>query len=132
MTIDDYSQAETLWRDTPGIGLSDADSRGNIEFFLNRNPGMSFSAFEGDRLIGTIMSGHDGRRGYIYHLAVHEDYRRRGIGGMLIKESLRKLELVGIGKCHLFVFGENEDGKGFWRRQGWMLRDDIAVFSMNL
>ena len=83
MNINDYDRILTLWQRTPGLGLSNADSREGIRSFLERNPGLCFVCQEGERLIGTILCGHDARRGYIYHLAVDEAYRKRGIGRQL-------------------------------------------------
>jgi predicted N-acetyltransferase YhbS len=80
MTIDDYEQAYQLWQACPGGGLSSADSREAITAYLTRNPGMSFVAHDAEKLVGTVMAGHDGRRGYLYHLAVAPSHRQQGIG----------------------------------------------------
>lgn len=111
-----------LWESTPGMGLSDADTYENIHKFLLRNKGLSFVCRYEDKLIGTILCGHDGRRGYIYHVTVVEKYRGRGIGQMLVDKSLQKLKEEGVDKCHLFVFADNEIGKAFWSGKGWMKR----------
>lgn len=129
MQIDDYSEIYELWRNTPGMGLSDADSHENIHRFLLRNKGLSFVCRCNGRIIGTIMCGHDGRRGYIYHVAVSEKFRRRGIGRMLVDKSLSKLKEEGINKCHLFVISSNEIGNAFWSSNGWSKREDIFVYS---
>lgn len=125
----DYDGAVELWQCCEGIGLSDADSRCNIERFLTRNPGLSFAAFDADVLVGTVMAGHDARRGYLYHLAVHPDYRQLGIGKRLVDECLSALKAIGILKSHLFIFNDNAGGISFWQRLGWTLRDDISVVS---
>lgn len=71
MTIDDYDSLYELWIHTPGMGLNDVDdSREGISRYLERNPKTCFVAEENGRLLGGILSGHDGRRGYIYHTAV--------------------------------------------------------------
>lgn len=129
MTIEDYDQVFRLWQGTKGMGLSEADSRMNIEKFLERNQGLSFVCRDNERMIGTVLAGHDGRRGYIYHLAVTPEYRSRGIAKQLVLKSLQRLQEAGIAKCHLFVFSDNELGKGFWTKVGWQKRIDIEVFS---
>ena len=132
MIIIDYDRVLTLWQRTPGMGLSDADSREGIHAFLERNPGMSFVCEEGERLIGTILCGHDGRRGYIYHLAVDEAHRKRGIGRQLTQLSLDALLRVGITKCHLFVYRDNKEAELFNDRMGWQKRTTLDIFSKDV
>ena len=131
MQISNYDEFYKLWSTTPGIGLSDADTHENIHRFLFRNEGLSFVCRHEDRIIGTILCGHDGRRGYIYNVAVAEKYSGRGIGQMLVDRSLQKLKGEGIIKCHIFVFSDNEIGNAFWSSTGWTKRDDIFVYSKN-
>src|SRR5262245_48726841 len=107
MTMADYDSAVALWRDCDGIGLSDADSREGIRRFLRRNPGLSVVAEVKGSLIGAALGGHDGRRGFIYHLAVAAPHRRTGVGRKLAKACLDRLRAQGIQKCHLVVFGRN-------------------------
>lgn len=127
-----YSDVLALWQRCSGIGLSGADSETGIARYLARNPGLSFIAQEGDTVIGSILCGHDGRRGYIHHLAVDEGYRRHGIGSALVEHCLAALAEAGIQKCHLFIFHENYDGIDFWRANEWTLRQDIRIMSRNL
>lgn len=131
LEISDYPEIFTLWSSTPGMGLSQADSRENIESFFQRNKGLSFCCREEGKIVGTVLCGHDGRRGYIYHVTVAEGYRGRGIGKLLVEQSLLKLEQEGIHKCHLFVFQDNAVGNSFWSATGWTRRDDIFVYSIN-
>lgn len=93
---------------------------------------MSFIALADGNVVGSILSGHDGRRGYIHHLAVDETYRRQGIGKRLVEECLAALQEAGIQKCHLLIFHENEDGIAFWEANGWTLRRDIMIISRQL
>jgi predicted acetyltransferase len=129
--IDDYREIYALWSRTPGMGLSDADSEQSIKKFIIRNNGLSFCYTEENKIIGTILCGHDGRRGYIYHVTVAEEYRGKGIGRTLVEKSLQSLTEAGINKCHLFVFADNETGINFWNSTGWIKRDDIFVYSKN-
>ncbi len=131
-TMDAYDAVFGLWTACEGVGLSDADSRPNIERFLLRNPGMSFVARDGEVIIGAILAGHDGRRGYLHHLAVHPEYRRRGIGHLLFETALDALRAAGIKKCHGFVFRDNVRGLDFWRAVGWTVREDVRLISKDL
>ena len=128
-TMGAYEQVYSLWEACDGIGLSSADSRPNIEAYLERNPGLSLIAYDGPKVVGTILGGHDGRRGYIHHLAVRSDYRHRGIGRMLVEKSLAALQLADIQKCHLFIFHNNTGAIDFWKSLDWTYRQDIGVVS---
>ncbi|PBP80426.1 MULTISPECIES: GNAT family N-acetyltransferase [Pseudomonas] len=129
MTLDDYDAVIELMRSTPGISLRDADSREATARYLERNPGMSFVAEAGDTLCGCVMCGHDGRRGYLQHLIVLPEYRRRGIAHELVERCLECLEALGIYKCHLDVMKSNEAAGRYWQGQGWTLREDIDRYS---
>lgn len=130
--IDRYDEVYALWDRCSGVGLSSADERDQIAAYLARNPGLSFLAVDGPKVVGAVLGGHDGRRGYIHHLAVDDDYRRRGFGRRLVEKCLAALEEKGIQKCHLFIFHENERGIAFWQSEGWTLRRDITVMSKHL
>lgn len=132
MESNDYQEMLELWKQGEGIGLSNADSEGNISRFLERNPMLSFVATDNGKIIGTILCGQDGRRGYIYHLYVVDSYRNKGLGGRLINISLKGLKEQGIDKCHLFVLEKNKLGKDFWIGSGWTLREDIVVMSTDI
>jgi N-acetylglutamate synthase len=127
--IDSYEKAIALWRRCEGVGLSDADLEGNIKLYLDRNPGMSFVAEINNEIVGVVLAGHDGRRGYLHHLAVSPDMRRKGIGSLLVKSSLDKLKGQGILKCHIMLFNNNRAGLKFWESIGWAYRNDICIMS---
>lgn len=126
---DDYPEMMDLWKNTPGMGISEADSEIRIREFILNNPGLSFCYKEENRIVGTSLCGNDHRRGYIYHTAVLPEFRGRGIGRMLVEKNLGKLREAGIEKCHLFVFADNALGNSFWRSTGWTKRNDICVYS---
>ena len=132
MQIQDYEEVYELWCKTPGMGLSDADKKENIEKFLTRNKGLSYICKIKDRIIGTILCGHDGSRGYVYHVTVAKEYRGKGIGKGLVEKSLERLKAEGIHKCHLFVFADNVTGNAFWASTGWSKREDIFVYSKSI
>ena len=130
--IELYDEVLALWQRCEGVGLSDADSVANIQTYLDRNPGMSFVGVSGGRVIGAILAGHDGRRGYIHHLAVHPDCRRQGLAHQLVDRCLAVLVKAGIQKCHIFIFNNNTDGIAFWNSVGWTNRSDIRVISKTI
>jgi ribosomal protein S18 acetylase RimI-like enzyme len=132
MTIADYEETFKLWKNSPGIALSKADSKQKIAQFITRNPGLSFVSRDREQLVGAVLCGNDGRRGYLYHLAVAKDYQHLGIGKMLTEKVLGALKEQGIEKCHIFVIAENLDGMRFWQKRGWKKRDDIFAMSFDL
>ncbi len=126
MATDDYEKVYELWESMTGVGLNDTDdAKAGIARFLRRNPSSCFVAEEGERLVGTILAGHDGRRGHIYHLAVHPDFRRLGIGRDLVQAALNALKAEGITKALLVVFKANSGGNEFWEAQGFTARNDL-------
>jgi ribosomal protein S18 acetylase RimI-like enzyme len=132
MDIEDYESVLKLWQNTDGIGLSSADERSAIHSFLLRNPGLSFTVRDGGKVVGAVLCGHDGRRGYIHHLAVAQSHRRLSIGQDLVRRCLSSLDAIGIQKCHIFVFAENHDAIEFWNAIGWFDRKELMVMSQNI
>jgi ribosomal protein S18 acetylase RimI-like enzyme len=132
MTIDDYEAVYNLWKNSEGIGLSDADSKEGIKRFLARNPGLSYIALDGEQTVGAALCGHDGRRGYIHHLSVLKSHRRQGIGRSLVSRCMFALLQIGIAKCHLFVFGGNQEAIEFWKKVGWTQRVELMMMSQYL
>ena len=127
MTIGDYEQIYALWLRSSGMGLNNLDdSREGIAGFLRRNPTTCLVAQEGERVVGVILAGNDGRRGYLYHTAVAPDCRHRGIGSALVQAVLDALAAEGIRKVALVVFSRNQAGNAFWESQGFTVRDDLT------
>ena len=133
MKISDYESVYALWMSCTGMGLNNLDdSKEGIEIFLKRNPTTCFVAEENGRIIGVIMVGSDGRRGYIYHTAVHPEFRGRGIARSLVESALCELKKLGINKTALVVFARNENGNKFWEKLGFTVRDDLVYRNMSL
>lgn len=129
MTMDDYDAVIELMKATPGVSFRDADSRESTAKYLQRNPGLSFVAEVGSALVGCVMCGHDGRRGYLQHLVVLPQYRGQGIANALVERCLSGLEELGILKCHLDVIKTNTSAASYWQHQSWQLRTDIDRYS---
>ncbi|MBN2048396.1 MAG: GNAT family N-acetyltransferase [Anaerolineaceae bacterium] len=133
MKAEDYEGVYQLWLRTPGMGLNDVDdSEAGICKYLARNPNTCFVAKENDQVIGVILSGHDGRRGYIHHTAVDLNLRNKGIGTALLNHALDALKEEGISKAALVVFARNEIGNQFWDHQGFTTREDLIYRNRNL
>jgi ribosomal protein S18 acetylase RimI-like enzyme len=131
-TIKDYQKVMALWQSCEGIGLSSADSKDSLKAYLKRNSGMSFVARHKSRIIGAVLCGHDGRRGYLHHLAVHPDFRNQAIGRALVEKCISALRTTGIQKCHLFIYNSNAPGLRFWEKIGWTPRKDIGIISRQI
>lgn len=126
MVPEDYDRVWALWMSCKNMGFNDLDdSREGVCRLLRRNPDTCLVAEEGGALAGVILAGQDGRRGYIYHMAVAEDFRRQGVGTALVERCLAALEAEGIRKVALLVFRRNEAGNAFWQAQGFELREDV-------
>ncbi len=132
MKISNYEDIFILWTSTPGMGLRNLDdSKEGIDKFLRRNPTTNFIAEEDGEIVGSILCGHDGRRGYIYHTAVDMRYRGKGIGKNLVNSVINALKREGINKATLVVFTNNEVGNGFWRSMGWEKREDLNYYNLS-
>jgi N-acetylglutamate synthase len=132
MSLNDFDQVISLWQETEGVGLNESDSRECIAQFLTRNRGMSFVVRDGHEIIGAVLCGHDGRRGYLHHLAVAKPHRNRGIGKKLVEACLAQLERAGILKCNIFLYANNEAGEAFWKHNDWSARTDLVIMQKHL
>lgn len=133
LTIKNYEEVLTLWESSKGVGLdSDTDTKERTEIYLQRNPGLSFAAFEKGKIVGAVLCGQDGRRGYLHHLTVAETHRNKGIGSALEDKVISKLRTIGIRKCNIFVFADNAGGQEFWKRNGWVERTDLKVMTKDI
>lgn len=133
VSLEDYDRIYALWNSTEGVGLNSIDdSYEGFHKYLLRNPSTSFAAFENGDILGVIMCGHDGRRGFIYHTAVVEQHRGKGIGNLLVSAALEALIKEGITKVALVVFSTNEAGNRFWEKLGFSQRDDLVYRNLSL
>ena len=133
MVPTDYDGVYALWMSCKNMGFNDVDdSRAGIEKFLLRNPDTCLVAEENGEIIGVVLGCQDGRRGYIYHLAVAEAHRRRGVGSQLAERCLAAMKEAGITKTALLVFKRNDAGNAFWERQGFIPREDVAYRNRKL
>ena len=135
VTMEDYAASYELWNSTEqsrrALNPVD-DSREGIERYLNRNPNTCFAAVKDDRIIGVILTGHDGRRAIIHHMCVHPDYRRMGIASHLVSRAEEALKKEGIQKIFGLVFKDNEVANAFWEQQGYSLRTNLNYRNKSL
>jgi ribosomal protein S18 acetylase RimI-like enzyme len=133
MKIEDYEQVFALWKTIKGFGIRSVDdSKEGIERFLKWNPGLSVVAEEGERIVGAILCGSDGRRGCLYHVCVHKDFRRQGIGKSMVIWCMEKLKELQINKVSLIAFTKNDVGNAFWKEIGWTKREDLNYYDFTL
>lgn len=133
MTIEDYSDVYDLWLTIHGFGMrSIDDSYEGVDRFIKRNPQTSVVAVADDKIVGSILCGHDGRRGCFYHVCVKEEYRKHGIGKAMAVECMRRLQAEGVNKVNLLAFKSNEVGNAFWNSTNWTKRDDINYYDFVL
>ena len=133
MTPEDYDDVRSLWMTIRGFGIRALDdSREDIERFIARNPTTSVVARDGDRIVGSILCGSDGRQGALYHVCVAKEYRRRGIGTQMVAFCMHQLRYMGINKVSLIAFTTNEAGNAFWNKIGWKKKTNVNYYEFEL
>lgn len=133
MTTNDYEEVHNLWMSIHGFAIrSIDDSKEGVERFIRRNPKTSVVAVSDGKIVGAILCGHDGRRGCMYHVCVHEDYRKHGIGKSMAVACMRALQAEQINKVNIVAFKSNELGNHFWKEEGWNFRDDLNYYDFTL
>lgn len=133
MTLDDYEEVHELWMCISGFAIrSIDDSKVGVERFLKRNPTTSVVACENGKIVGAILCGHDGRRGCLYHVCVHPDYRMKGIGKAMVTFCMNALKEEKISKVSLIAFTANDIGNAFWNTIGWTKREDLNYYDFVL
>lgn len=133
MQIEDYEKIYKLWMTIDGFGIrSIDDSYEGVARFIKRNPTTSVVAECGGDIVGAILCGHDGRRGCFYHVCVHKDYRKRGIGKAMAVFCMKALQAEQINKVSLIAFKSNVVGNAFWKSAGWTFREDLNYYDFTL
>lgn len=133
MTLEDYEEVFCLWKRIKGFAIRSLDdSKDGVTKFLKRNPNTSIVKVLDGRIVGSILCGHDGRRGCFYHVCVDPDYRMRGIGKEMVSFALSVLEQEGIGKVNLIAFTDNAAGNAFWKELGWTNRVDLNYYDYTI
>ena len=132
LTETDLPAARLLWSTSPGVELSNGDELPELSAYLQRNPATSQAALIGEQLAGAVLAGHDGRRGFLYHLAVAPPYRGAGLGRALVMKSLAVLKTEGVTRVLILVDGDNAEGDAFWRSCGWEELEAVRPMGIDL
>ena len=133
MRIEDYPRVYRLWMGISGFGIRSLDdSKEGVERFLKRNPDTSIVAESDGQVVGTILCGHDGRRGCFYHVCVKEGFRKHGIGKEMAVAAMKALQAEKINKVCLIAFADNMVGNQFWKSVGWTFRRDLNYYDFTL
>lgn len=130
MSASDHTAVLALWNACEGVRASETPDE--FARILARNPGLCSVARVGDALAGAVLCGHDGRRGYLYHLGVAPQFRRMGIATALVEHCLAQLAALGISRCTIFLIRGNAEGEAFWRQGGWFERTELVAFAKDL
>ena len=133
MTIDDFPEVHKLWMTIKGFGIRTIDdSKEGVERFIKRNPTTSIVAEADGKIVGSILCGHDGRRGCLYHVCVRKGYRRHGVGKAMVVACMEALRKEEINKVTLIAFTKNDIGNVFWNKIGWTEREDLNYYDFTL
>ena len=133
MQIEDYEGVYQLWMTIDGFGIrSIDDSEVGVARFLKRNPTTSVVAEADGKIVGSILCGHDGRRGCFYHVCVQKEYRKHGIGKAMAVFCMKALQEEQINKVSLIAFRSNQGGNQFWKKVGWTFREDLNYYDFTL
>ena len=132
MQASDYESCYKLWIKTPGMKIEAADSRESIAAYLHKNQNLSLVAMSDNQVIGTVLCGEDGRRGYLQHLCVEPDYRRKSVASELVTRAVMAFKERDLYEVRLFIFTDNDLGNNFWGYHNWVIRDDIYVRTFQL
>ena len=132
LTPNDFEEVLDFWRYIPGMGIVEKDDTPEgFARFLRRNPDSCFAAVKDGKIVGTILAGHDGRRGHLYHVAVDPAERGQGIATQLVNRAMNALAAAGITKTALVAFCDNKDGNAFWEKLGFTQRPDLVYRNKN-
>ena len=130
--MSDYDDVIALWEGVEGVEISEGDSREEIAEYLQRNPGLSHVVEADGQIVGAALCGHDGRRGWIYHLAVAPSHRRQKVGKLLLNACVNELRAAGLKRAIILVAGDNAAGHDFWLRNGWENIDGAIAMTRDL
>lgn len=134
MNDTDLSKVQLLWKEV-GFNPSFSDTIPELKKMLKHNPNLCLvlELSNGERkLIGAVLGGFDGRRGWIHHLAINHLYQNRGIGTIVMNELTKRFEKIGVVKLKLEILVINKKVIEFYKRLGWDLRKDLTTMSLTL
>lgn len=124
--VSDLPAAAAIWQAAEGMRVPTPDE---VERKLERDPRLFLVAEDEGQIVGVVMGAYDGRRGWIYRLAVSPDRRRTGIGRALVAALEDRFEAMGVAHIRLLAYGSNHAGRAFWKRLGYHAATDIVLYS---
>ncbi len=127
----DYAAVDDLWRRSD-LWMRPSDQPDRVALKLTRDPDLFLVAETGARLVGVALGGWDGRRAYIYHLAVDPDWRRRGVASRLMDELEERFRARGALKAKLQIVQGNDASTAFFGARGYRLESDCQPWGREL
>ena len=123
----DKNDVIALWKQVfhPQTPYNDPESVINMK--VKQDDDFFFVAEDKQHIIGTIMIGFDGHRGWLYSLAVHSQHRRKGVGTLLVNEALKKLKKIECLKVNLQINADNHEVVKFYKKLGFSVEDRISM-----
>ena len=134
MTDTDLPVVQTLWKEA-GFNLSFSDTLPELKKMLQHNPNLCLVlelSNNEKKIIGAVLGGFDGRRGWIHHLAINPLYQNKRIGTKIMDELTQRFENMGVAKLKLEILEKNKNVIEFYKKIGWDLRNDLKTMSLTL
>lgn len=126
----DYPKLIQLWKSAGCIEVRQTETPAMLVNFLKRNSGCNYAAYAENQLVGAVLAGHDGWRGYLYHMAIHPDYRQQGLGTKIVNAAVEAIQRSGITHIHCLVKRDNIIAQQFWEKCGFDARDELLDFTL--
>lgn len=117
-----------LWENS-GIRIEPEDSSKQLSRFLDNKSSRFYKATFQEKIVGAIMCGTDGRYGYIHHVAVDDDFRKKGVGRALVEKCQEFFNEIGIDTKTVFVWNTNVTALEFWESIGFTIVDGLRVLA---
>ena len=130
-SMDDYAVVHVLWQ-RGDLWMRPSDGPQATLLKLTRDPGLFLVARNDGRIIGTVMGGWDGRRAYVYHLAVAPERRRQGIADALMDELEERFRALGAVKAKVQILVDNDVSKAYFAHRGYLLETDCEPWGKEL
>jgi ribosomal protein S18 acetylase RimI-like enzyme len=123
----DKEQVIALWKEVFNPKKPHNNPETAINIKVKHNDNLFFVAENDNQIIGTVLAGFDGHRGWIYSLAVLPKFRRKGIGGKLVEKAVDELKNLGCLKVNLQIMEDNSGVQNFYRKSGFVVEDRISM-----
>ena len=123
----DKNSVISLWKHVFNPQKPHNDPEIAIDMKTKQNDGLFFVVEENHQIIGTIIAGFDGHRGWLYSLALHPQHRRKGIGTQLVKKAIGELKKLGCLKVNLQINSDNNEVVEFYKKNGFLIEDRISM-----